>query len=160
MSSHSHAVHTHDISQHVGQGKWMSYTYLASSEVLNMVWQCPVIAEAWTSILNTITEITETETPDSLESCLLGIRHITKQTKYKNKFINLALALFKRQIAMNWKSSKAPDPKTWLKILLKWSLAEVRAMEEITGRESNPVGRQLWDRYIQCLTIKNDIRPP
>ena len=70
------------------------------------------------------------------------------------------MALFKRQIVMHWKASTAPDLKIWLKILLKWSRAEVAAMAEMRDRECSPEGRQLWDTYVLRLETKNDNRPP
>ena len=130
------------------------------ADFMHMVWQCPVIADAWEIVLDNIADITESAIPNTPNSCLLGIRRVNKQNRYRNKFLDLALVLYKRQIAMNWKASKAPEIKIWLKILLKWSQAEVEAMLDQTGREGNPEGKILWDGYVQKLVAKNDTRPP
>ena len=131
-----------------------------TADFMHMTWMCPVIQTAWSTVLTTISELVVSEVPHTPEVCLLGILHTSKHFKPKNKFIHLAVALFKRQIAMHWKASAAPDTKTWLRILLKWTRAEVEAMAEVTGLECNPESRQLWNAYTQHLEIKNDNRPP
>ena len=69
-----------------------------------------------------------------------------------NRFINLAMALFKRQIAMTWKARAAPDTHIWSKVLLKWSRAESEAMAETCGRE--------WDTNIHTMKANVDTRTP
>ena len=131
------------------------------ADFIHMVWSCPVLEETWHSITDILSEVVETPVLLTPESCLLGIRTQTKQTKYRNKLINLALALFKQLIAMNWKSHTAPNIKLWLKLLLKWAQAESFCMSEaMGGKKINEENTLTGDNYMSKILAKNDDRPP
>ena len=130
------------------------------ADFMYMIWDCTIIKDAWEEVINITSEIVEVPAPDTPESCLLGIRARPKGCKYRNRFIDLPMALYKRQIARHWKARTPPNTHTWAKVLLKWAVADSTALSEGGGRATRGVGLQVWDSYVQSLEAKDETRPP
>ena len=131
------------------------------ADFMHMVWSCPIISTAWQTVVDTLTVVVETPIPLTPEACLLGIRTTNKQNKCRNKLLGLACALFKRMIAMHWKSQTAPKVEAWLKILLKWAQAESDFMSDTQiHKEINVDNTHTWDTYMSIMLAKSDEKPP
>ena len=131
------------------------------ADFIHMVWSCPVIALAWQTMADILSMVVGAPIVLSPESCLLGIRPVSKQNKCKNKLTNLAFALFKRLIAMHWKSQLAPKIDLWLKILLKWTQAESDFLADNKSHgEINAENTRMWNQYVSIIMAKNDDKPP
>ena len=64
------------------------------------------------------------------------------------KMVDLAIALFKRLIAMAWKVTTTPDMSCWLQVVLKWATAEADTMlrdQQLRGARG---AIMLWDAYV------------
>ena len=125
-----------------------------------MVWDCNVIREAWSRVVRITSEVVGTPVPDTPMSCLLGIRPSPKGSKFRDRFIDLAMTLYKRQIAMHWKARSPPDTHTWTRVLLKWALAEATAMLVGNTWGTGSADKQTWDTYVHKLETRDDTRPP
>ena len=101
----------------------------------HMVWSCANIQEYWDKVLRCIQAATGSRLQTTAEVCLLGIFPRNKKTKVGNKFMDLALALAKRCIAMSWKSPLGPNVDRWRLDVQLWAEAEEQALrkEEIRG---------------------------
>ena len=84
--------------------------------------------------------------------CLLGMAKRTKRTQRYLKFADLAMVLFKRQIARSWKASHLPPLREWLRELLKWTIAEAATLTHSTAREFDYSAVSTWDRYVMRVT--------
>ena len=131
-----------------------------AADFKHMLWECIKVKEAWVEVIRITTEVVETPVPDTPESCLLRIRPRPKGSKCSNRFIDLAMTLYKRQIAMHWKPHTPPDIQDWSKVLLKWALAESSALQDGRSNSTSITNQQEWDQYIQNLKAKDDTCPP
>ncbi|KAJ1097101.1 hypothetical protein NDU88_002228 [Pleurodeles waltl] len=93
------------------------------------------------------------------ESCLLGVRQRRRKEKQRHWCADLAFALLKRLIAIQWKLPSAPDIHRWSSELLHWARAEAQVLH--TLRDSGVVvkGADIWDSLIEQLEQKNETRP-
>ena len=114
----------------------------------------------WDKVVNITADLIESEVPNKMESGILGIRPSPKEAKFKNRFIDLAMTLYKRQIAMNWKSKEPPNIRTWLRVLQKWAQAEANVLAEAPGRNANSENKLTWDTFVSNIATKDDTRPP
>ena len=101
----------------------------------HMVWKCTVIAGYWSLVLQHLNMVLNRGLQPSPRVCLLGIYRRPKKKKVGNRFLDLGLAVAKKEIARNWKSVHAPKLETWKLEVERWARAEEEALtrEEASG---------------------------
>ncbi|KAJ1104348.1 hypothetical protein NDU88_001760 [Pleurodeles waltl] len=97
---------------------------------LHMTWECPEIHSTWRHIMQHVSDIIDVSLTLDPLLCLLGVTKQNKRSKYYMKFVDLALTLFKCMIAMAWKATRPPDVQAWLRVVLRWTTAEVNALDQ------------------------------
>lgn len=98
-----------------------------------------------------IEAILERAVDSPIEVCLLGLFPYPPKRKVWNKFIDLAMALAKRQVAMAWKSNMGLQIDTWRRDVTNWAEAEGRELsrEEARGLRHRPIADQ-WKELVHA----------
>ncbi|KAJ1126265.1 hypothetical protein NDU88_004673 [Pleurodeles waltl] len=111
------------------------------ANMLHMFWSCPESAHFWQQIFEVITELTQCTDLNKAEGVLLGLFHRSKRAVVTNRFIDQALIIARRAIAMGWKPPTLPTLSHCGAALLKWSKAEEAALrwEESRGLRRVPI---------------------
>ena len=122
------------------------------ADFVHMVWSCPHTGMYWERVTSKLQQLLHRAVPCTLEACILGLFSRPKPKKVGNRFIDLALALAKRQISLNWKAAHGPQISKWELDLMRWGKAEEQALrrEETRGIRKNPVA-SLWAEVMHSV---------
>ncbi|KAJ1188776.1 hypothetical protein NDU88_005533 [Pleurodeles waltl] len=117
-----------------------------------MFWSCPDYGRFWQQIAETLAELTQRTTLYTVESVVLGLFRRSKRAAAASRFVDLALIIGRRAIAMKWKSHQLPTLPHWCAAFLKWGKTEAVALrrEEARGQRKIPFANK-WDMCMQEL---------
>ena len=109
-----------------------------------MVWESPYTQIFWKAVTLKIGPALQRMVPCDIESCILIQFSRPKMKKVGNRFLDLAMALAKRQISMNWKNPRVPGMTKWEADVKVWARAEEQALrrEEAKGLRRKPIALQ------------------
>lgn len=94
----------------------------------HMVWSCPGLKDYWTKIEDMVNGVLSQNLACIPEICLLGLFPRPKSKRLGLRFIDLALLLARRRIALKWKAKQAPLVVKWEDDVSCWARAEERAL--------------------------------
>ncbi|KAJ1179330.1 hypothetical protein NDU88_004564 [Pleurodeles waltl] len=110
---------------------------------------CPTAEQLWGEVSNAIMAVTGCTNVCIKEGWLLGLLKRSKAAKAANRFIDLALLMAHRLIAMHWKAHILPGVALWCAASLKWGKAEavVLRLEETCGLRRIPIAAN-WETIL------------
>ncbi|KAJ1130368.1 hypothetical protein NDU88_008721 [Pleurodeles waltl] len=128
-----------------------------NADMAHMFWTCPEAQSQWQAFTNTLTTITGRENLRAMETGLLGLFRRTKVGNAVNRFIDLALLITRRAIAMNWKDGHLPSLSHWFAATLKWGKAESVSLsrEEACGPSRIPIALE-WDTLLHVMEVLSE----
>ena len=115
---------------------------------LHMVWQCAPLGQRWEQVMELINDLIG-ERLTVTQVCLLGLSKRTKVSKHYLKFADLAMILYKRQIAKAWKASTPPTLQDWLREVYKWAKVEADALMLFAKQRGGGTLVTVWDTCIK-----------
>lgn len=117
---------------------------------IHCTWQCTKVIPFWHEICSILTIVTGVKVPPDPELCLLGnMKHICGSLKKaQQKFIQIALSVAKKCIAISWKSDS-------LLVVNRWSseLNSCIPMEKITYsvKKQHHKFLKIWQPYLDYI---------
>ncbi|KAJ1166681.1 hypothetical protein NDU88_007078 [Pleurodeles waltl] len=91
---------------------------------------------------------------------LLGIGLCPKKLKRTYQCIALALVLYRRLVAMQWKAQSAPSVAQWREELIRWAKAEAQTLQNLLDKGILVKGLDTWNSFVIVAENKDDERPP
>lgn len=117
---------------------------------LHCTWSCVKVRDYWLDLCDTLSNITRISIPVEPEICLIGnfMKINEPLNKYQTKFLEIALAVAKKNIAVTWKSDSPLH-------LTKWYTEMNRCipLEKITYslRKSYKTFVKIWQPYLDYV---------
>ena len=104
--------------------------------------------------MGVINDIIGVRLPITPQVCMLELAKRTKKTKQYLKFADLAMVIFKRQIARAWKALLPPLQRDWIREVHKWAKVEADALRQISKQKGDNTLMNVWDTYVIRLNEK------
>lgn len=77
------------------------------------LWDCPIIAQYWTAVMNIISQVTSVTIRPDVKLCILNIWQTTDLTQAMQDWATLGMTLAKRNIAKKWGVFQPPTQQQW-----------------------------------------------
>lgn len=97
-----------------------------------MVWRCSVVTCYWESITRELSEVLGWEVLSNPVHVLLGVTEGLDGSRAEKHFLNTALMVAKRDIAVHWLSPTTPTLAHWCRGV-DWCAAQERPLYEARG---------------------------
>ncbi|KAJ1205131.1 hypothetical protein NDU88_000566 [Pleurodeles waltl] len=115
-----------------------------------MVWGCPTLGVCWAAVVVRLNLALDRSLPVTLEVCQLGLLVRKLQKKVGTRFIDLAVVLAQRRIAITWKTPDGPRLTTWVHEVTRCAGVEERTFrrEKSQRLQRQPIAH-LWTEIME-----------
>lgn len=119
--------------------------------LIHCLWECPIINRFWSIVVHVLSDGLGKMVPLCPGLCLLGDKErIANMLSDKFSVIIVGVSVAARVILKHWKTSKAPQVKEWVNMMIRMASYECM-LYKLNNKDSTAIS--VWENFWSYITV-------